>query len=279
MTLLGLTWEYCKWSQGFGEVRLSCLTKRSPSSACGHPFFGSTFKRLAKRLDWIQAVTCQLSKDDSLDFCPDLVCPLPSSIYGYPFAEVPAVDFRLYNKFEPTAITQNPPLGSIVWRNTTTAVTVTATDKLSRNLTCTWEVSVPPLVSLGTVSFKVPAGSVNQSAPFFGFDEGNNVRSGLVFKMSGQTQSALKGKGTISARMRSGTRKSDKYVETQVLVLASGKHENDTTSGIRFKSEVPITFTFERKSDVSLEMSSNVTDGNNTVTFDVKGQITSTFRR
>jgi hypothetical protein len=173
---------------------------------------------------------------------------------------------------------QNPPQGSIVWRNTTTVVTMTATDKLSRNLTCTWEVSVPPLVSLGTVSFKVPVGSVNQTA-FFGFDESNNVRSGLVFKMSGATQDAMKGRGTISARMKSGARKSDKYVETQALVLASGGDENGTKSGMRFQSEVPITFTFEEKSDVSLEMSAEANDAPNMVTFDVKGQITSTFRR
>jgi hypothetical protein len=184
----------------------------------------------------------------------------------------------VYNEFEPLSTTQYPPEGSILWRNTTTTVTITATDKLERNLTCKWEVSVPPLVSLGTVSFNVPVGSGNQTS-FFDFDERNNIRSGLVFKMSGRTQYALRGRGTISARMKNGAGKSNKYVETKELVLASGEDGNSTTNGVRFKSEVPITFTYSEKSDVSLRMSAVDNDAPNVVTFDVKGQVTSTFKR
>jgi hypothetical protein len=137
---------------------------------------------------------------------------------------------------------------------------------------------VPPLISLGTVSFNISAGSVNETA-FFDFEERNNVRSGLVFKMSGKTQDALKGKGTIWARLNTGATKSNKFVETKALVLAKSSGTNDTRSGVRFKSEVPITFTYSEKSDVSLRMSAVDNDAPNVVTFDVKGQVTGTFKR
>lgn len=253
------------------------LTNLAPTSACGNPNYGSTFKRLPNLLEWIQATTCQLSTDEELDFCSDLVCPIPSNIYGYPFVELPAVDFRVYNKFEPLSVTQNPPQGSILWRNSTTSVTITATDKLLRNLTCTWDVRVPPLTSLGTVSFNISAGpgSVNQTSFF---EERNNIRSGLVFKMSGKTQDALQGGGSISARLKNGARKSSKYVETQALELASGEG-NGTKSSLRLKSEVPITFTYKEKSDVSLHVSAVDNVAPTVVTFDVKGQVTSNFRR
>jgi hypothetical protein len=112
---------------------------------------------------------CRLSTKESLPFpCPDFVCPVDTVLPGYPWVEL--VDVLPYtqarNGFKPVDVTQFPPPGSILRYDTTTIVTVTATDAASRSVSCTTTVIAPPLVRCGSVEVNVTAGTYVRTGVF-----------------------------------------------------------------------------------------------------------------
>lgn len=162
----------------------------------------------------VQAVACKLSMIDVLPFpCPDFVCPVDTIMPGYPWVEL--LDVRQYararNGFAPVNVSQSPAPGSILRFDTTTEVTVTATDATNRSLSCKSNVIAPPLEPCGTVEINVTAGTYGRVGVF---QPNRTIVTGTVFKMKGVLQKDLTGKGSVTARLRKG---SDKYTGSIVF--------------------------------------------------------------
>jgi hypothetical protein len=142
-----------------------------------------------------------------LPFCPDLVCPADTRVLGYPYAELPdgTTGVKGLRGFTPTRITQWPPPGTVLGKDSTTAVVITATDKANRALQCVWRVIVPPLVVIAEVKKEVLIGTYNGTHNFTYTEHGVFSRAeggaylGSIFKMNSRLAKELRGKGKRDA--------------------------------------------------------------------------------
>jgi hypothetical protein len=169
--------------------------------------------------------------------------------------------------FAPVRVTQWPPPGTPLWRNTTTDVTITATDASNRRLECVWKVSVAPLVELGEISMALPSarnGTYTKTGQFLLSYWHRASLNGIVLKMKGQLQGKLSGRGSsIGGRLRRGSNK------------LSGRltfNQTRTKGGISV-NKVPIEFSSFNVSDVRVEVRVRRTMRRNNVTYKVLGQV------
>jgi hypothetical protein len=136
-----------------------------------------------------------------LPFCPDLVCPADARVLGYPYAELPdgTNETKGLRRFTPTRITQWPPPGTVLGKDSTTSVVITATDESNKALQCVWRVIVPPLVVIGEVKKQVVVGTYNETHNFTYTKHGilslanGGAYIGSLFKMNSRLVSGLKG--------------------------------------------------------------------------------------
>jgi hypothetical protein len=247
------------------------VVTRTPGSHvdCGATNAGFfNFVRISHIADWLIHNVCALSDDrETLAFCPDLVCPADTLLMGYPWAELPDGSMRVeaLHGFSPVVVSQYPPAGTPLWRNTTTKVTFWATDSLNRTLECIWRVTVPPLTELGEASLRIPPGnSVGNGS--FTLTHGGAL-TGSIYKLKGGLQDYLRGAGSsISARLRKG-RRGDQYGGSLKIV------ENRINETLRYKRRDPVDFSRFRSNDVRLEVSTQKNAKRNVATFKVFGQI------
>jgi hypothetical protein len=203
---------------------------------------------------------------ESLPHCPALVCPGDLRLLGYPFAELPngTASTAAIHGFTPVRLTQFPPPGTPLWRNTTTDVTISAVDSDNRTLECTWSVSVAPLVQLGTVNLTLPSrpnGTFLRTGRFRGSPD---VRSGIIYKMSGALQDRLQGRGSrVSAALRRGSNK-----QSGDLPLEEGE-----VKGRIGVPSVQIKYSTYSKSDVQVSVTGSRTDRRNHISYKVFGQV------
>jgi hypothetical protein len=147
-----------------------------------------------------------------LPFCPSLVCPVNARVLGYPFVELPdgTTDVKGFRGFVPTRVTQWLPPGTVLGANSTTIVTLSASDDFNRTLTCNWTVVVPPLVKLGEVRKVLFVGTYNETnvinvtnetteeyTPVIVPDEETLSRADkwTIFKMTARVQKKFRGRG------------------------------------------------------------------------------------
>ena len=200
----------------------------------------------------VHDAACKLSTSETLPSpCPDWVCPVDAVLPGYPWVEL--VDVRPYtqarNEFAPLEVTQSPPPGSILRYDTTTSVTVTATDASNRSVSCQTSVLAPQLIPCGTVEVNLTSGTYSRTGTF---QPNRTIVTGTVFKMKGILQNKLTGKGSVTARLRQG---SDKYTGS---VVFQGNRTKGAINNLRINS--PFSFLNASSSlVVDLEVK-NVTD-------------------
>jgi hypothetical protein len=213
----------------------------------------------------LEAAVCNLSDEDTLPFaCADFSCPADAEVHGYPFIALPnGIPLtKSRNGFVPVHATQYPPPGSIRRFNSTTPVTIIATDANNRSLACIWNVIVPPLVQLGTVELNVTTGTYSSIAPF---QRLNTVVSGTVYKMRGILQDRMMGKGTVQSRLQKGSHKYD----GTAITLSSQKMVG------RVNFNLPIWFTFDMGASdlaVNVNVSRNTDPSANIARYIVVGQ-------
>lgn len=228
------------------------------------------FLRISFFADWIQRNVCALSDErESLPYCPELVCPRDARLLGYPWALLPNGTGSTFGirGFDPVRLTQWPPPGTPLWRNTTTNVTITAFDASDRMVECIWHVHVPPLEEVGTVAVdvpEVPNGTILKSGKFSN-NFGGYGMVGRVYKLSGRTADQVRGGGSsIKANLQ---KPSGKFAGTLKL------QENRTKGAVAVPS-VPLRYSLsETTSDVSLEVQAERLVQANTVTYKAYGQI------
>jgi hypothetical protein len=212
-------------------------------SACGQR--DSQFKNLAYYADFIERASCALSRY-ALPFCDDLVCPADTRIMGYPFAGLPNGTGRVkfLRGFKPTRVTQSPPPGTVIGKNSAGNVTITAVDSSNRTLRCNWRVVVPPLAEIGQVTLNISVGTYNSSSSVF--KQTSFAYTGSVFKMRGVVQDGLRGDGA-SARPR---RKSGP-TNGQITI-----GPNETKASVTYTNPIPVDFDFTKEElpDLSLEV-------------------------
>jgi hypothetical protein len=237
------------------------------NAVCGDAVQGQ-FVRVSQIADWLIHNVCALSEDrEALAFCPDLVCPADRTILGYPWVELPDGTrlTKALHGFSPVTVSQFPPAGTPLWRNTTTKVTVMATDSLNRSLECIWNVTVPPLVELGQATLTIPPGN-SSDIGFFDLTHGTAL-TGSVYKMKGGLQDSLRGAGSsIGARLRRG-RRGDQYGGSLKIV------ENRINASVRTKRRDPVGFARYGSNNVRLEVSTRKNAKRNRAKFKVYGQV------
>jgi hypothetical protein len=124
------------------------------------------YSRVSTASDWIRRTACQLTTNaTALAFpCPDLVCPIDTTVFGAPVAAVPRVasvdTFHAWNGFKISRLSQSPLAGTKIPANSVETVRVSATDPSNRTASCLWTVRVPPTAVIATFDF-----NVSQSAP------------------------------------------------------------------------------------------------------------------
>jgi hypothetical protein len=231
---------------------------------------GGSYKlvKVAQVADWIERNACALSeRREELLFCPELVCPADTRLLGYPWAVLQdgTTSVTGLRGFNPVNITQWPPPGTPLWRNTTTNVTITAFDTEGRRAECTWYVFVAPLVKLGTMTMplaSLPGSTYTKTGRFL---RDRNVISGRIYKMSGRTSDKLKGSGSsVEARLGRGSGKNT----GRALVF----NQSQTRDEIEVP-DVPIQFDRSDESDVKLSVRVVRNARQNRVTYNVYGQV------
>jgi hypothetical protein len=226
--------------------------------------------RVSHVADWLESNICALSSEkDKLPFCPDLVCPNDARLLGYPWVLLPNGTSSVagIHGFDPVRVSQWPPPGTPLWRNTTTNVTMTAVDAAGHQLECVWVVLVAPLVELGQINLDLPNGTYTTRGQF----QRTAVQaiSGRIYKMSGMTSDRLRGTGSsATARL---LHPSDKYTGRPLILKRESKH-NETKGRISVP-RVPLGFGDGNTSDVELVVEVVMNARDNNATFKVYGQV------
>jgi hypothetical protein len=111
--------------------------------------------------EWLERNICALSVTGAeLSICPLLICPEDATLFGYPWVLLPNGTGSVRGRgFDPVRVTQWPPPETVLWRDTTTKVVITAYDAGETPRNCTWNVRVPPLVELGSQTVNVRNGT------------------------------------------------------------------------------------------------------------------------
>jgi hypothetical protein len=249
--------------------RLSALFLFCCHIDCGAVSGGSyKFVRVSNVADWIERNACALSeKREELLFCPELVCPADARLLGYPWAVLQdgTTSVTGLRGFNPVNVTQWPPPGTPLWRNTTTNVSITAYDTAGRRAECTWYVFVAPLVKLGTMTMPLASLPGSTYTKTGRFQRDNKVISGRIYKMSGRTSDKLRGSGSsVQARLGGGSGKQT----GRALIF----NESQTSDEIEVP-DVPIQFDRSDESDVKLSVRVVRNARRNSVTYDVFGQV------
>lgn len=131
-------------------------------------------------------------------------------LLGYPWALLPDGTQSVFGirRFSPVVVRQWPPAGKPLWRGTTTNVTLTAVDASGREAECRWEVTVAPLVRIGTLRLDLPAlpnGTYTRTSPFI---RNNDVLIAQIYKLKGQKGSRLRGYGSrLISKLYDGSNK------------------------------------------------------------------------
>jgi hypothetical protein len=256
----------------FVDIETICRRSHANRSAlvCGTSldFAGNYFFRLLPQLDWIERNTCALSDSrGDLAFCSTLVCPADVRLLGYPWVLLPDGTDSVFGThgFSPVAVTQWPPPGLPLWRGTTTNVTMTALDSSGREAECRWEVTVAPLVQLGTLRLDLPAlpnGTYTRTSPFL---RDKNVLIGQIFKLKGQTSDHLRGSGSrLISRLYDG---SNKQTGRELLIT---NERNKSSINV---PRVPVAFSIFNESDVHLSTQVEQNAAPNQATYVVYGQV------
>ena len=136
-----------------------------PTEKCDAAVGRGMYHRVSSFVNWIQRTTCKVTTNVSaLPFpCPDLMCPPSKVLYKYPNTTLidgkPEV-IPIGTQFRNTTLTlqQHPGPGTTLVANSTTAVTITATNAANETTNCTWYVGVPPLEVFATKSITIAAG-------------------------------------------------------------------------------------------------------------------------
>jgi hypothetical protein len=174
---------------------------------CGAHQILFDYARVSPVEDWVKRNLCAISANkETLPFCPSLICPHDARVLGYPWALLPDGTNSIIgiNGYAPVRATQWPPPETALWRDTLTNVTITAFDSSDRKLECVWNVYVPPLVEVGSISF--PVHTDGQSVALVPSQLGG---SGRIYKMTGRLNHQLSGAGSsVKGRLRKG---SDRY--------------------------------------------------------------------
>lgn len=226
--------------------------------------------RVSQVADWVERNVCALSdRRDELPFCPELVCPADARLLGYPWAVLQdgTSSVNGIRGFDPVNVTQWPPPGSILWRNTTTNVTIVAVDAEGRKAVCTWYVFVAPLVQLGTMTMdlaNLPGSTYTRTGKF---RRDNSVLSGRIYKLSGRSSDTLSRKGSRIDTQFAGSSK-----QTGRPLIFNQSQTSDEVE----VNDVPIQFDRSDESDVNLSVKvRNVP--RSTVTYNVFGQVQDFF--
>jgi hypothetical protein len=214
---------------------LRCII-RIPA-ACG--VTPAVYSRVSTAIDWIRRTACQLTTNASaLTFpCPDLVCPIDTTVFGTPTAVLPRVasadTFHAWNGFRIARLTQYPLVGTKIPPNSVQQVRVFATDPSNRTLTCQWNVRVPPTTIIASFDF-----NVSQSAPQH--SRGLSIPldvSGNAFRIR-----TLLGNGT--SRLRGGAKaflfvvlNNNQAPAQRVVALRN----NETVRNVQLVTAVPLT--------------------------------------
>jgi hypothetical protein len=223
-------------------------------------------------------------RDESLFCTPtSLFCPEDSTVLGYPWALLPnGTDVARGLGFDPVRVTQWPPPGTPLWRDTTTQVVITAYDAGGGLLNCTWHVHVPPLVELGTQYVGVRRGTFTQTFRLSGL---GLVREGLVFTLRARLRDPLhrggdKQRGLLRSRPVRGA-------GTSITALLRDRNHKHTgrlltirQNEVKAAGSVPgvhVTFSQERESDVTIHVQVTENGQGNLLAVTAHGQIKQYF--
>jgi hypothetical protein len=221
--------------------------------------------RVSHVANWIERNACALSVwKETLPYCPELVCPSDARLLGYPWALLPNATTSVtgIRGFDPVRVTQWPPPGTPLWRNTTTNVTMSAVDAAGRQLDCVWTVLVAPLVELGEMRLDLPSGTYTTNGQF---QRVAQALSGRIYKMKGSTSDKMRGAGaSTTAKLRKG---SDKNTGKPLTLK-----RNETKGSISVPS-VPLIFEESGTSDVELFVQVVRNAQANEATYKVYGQV------
>jgi hypothetical protein len=230
--------------------RIGCCTSQCVTDLIKyifHPACGqrdTQLKNLAYYADFIERAACALSSFE-LSFCPDLVCPADARVMGFPYAELPNGTDRVkgIRGLKPTRVTQWPPPGTVLGKDSVTNVTMTAFDKIKGIRQCTWRVVVPPLEEIGVVALNISVGTYNMSNSVY--RQTAFSYTGSVFKMRSSTADSYRGDGG-----RVGTTKSGKNNGHLNL------YPNQTSATLRYRRPFQFDFDFNANilPDVSVEL-------------------------
>lgn len=197
------------------------------------------YARVSTAIDWIRRTICQLTTNaTALSFpCPDLVCPIDTTVFGTPEAILPRVasvdTFHAWNGFKIARLSQYPLVGTKIPPDSVQSVRVVATDPSNRSVTCLWSVRVPPTTTIASLDF-----NLSRSSPLHarGLSFPQDV-SGNVFRVK-----ILLGNGT--RRLRGGPRAylvavlNNNQAPAQSLLAL---RHNETVRVVNLATAVPLT--------------------------------------
>jgi hypothetical protein len=216
----------------------------------------------------IEHAVCQFSSlPEALPFCGPLVCPVDETVLGYPWALLPNRTGRVkgIRGFAPVSVSQWPPPGTPLWRNTTTNVTMTALDSSGRKFECWWNVVVPPLSPLGSATFHVRNGTYNETFRFVGIYD----ITGQVYKLKGRASNKVRGRGSsVGAEIRDSGHKQT----GRKLTIPENKDR-----GAVEVPKVAVEFSDKNLSDITLDVHVTRNDQPNQLTFVAYGQESGTY--